>query len=142
MVFDSKVAKRFAEPVLMNQKGERVDKEEESYGCKVSIDLQRPDMCIVLDEVGSNLSMENDNANGGQLFVCGPEEEAYQSVATKGNHFTCLGLTRLDREALMCVVIIQGKRRDILTEAGVDWTKLYNSRLLDNCTDDEIEQFS
>ena len=66
-------------------------------------------MCIVLDKVGSNLSQENDSVSGGQKYVCGREEVPYQVVATKSNHFTCLGLTRLDCEALMCVVIIQGK---------------------------------
>ena len=99
----------------MNGKGEEVFCEEESVGCKVSIDIKRPDMCIVMDEVGCNLSQENDNRKGGQKYVCKSTEEPYQSIATKANHFTCLGLTLLDGQPLMCVVIIQGKKRDLVT---------------------------
>ena len=38
-----------------------------------------------------------------------------------------MGLTRLDGEALMCVVIIAGKRRDMLVETGIDWMELSDS---------------
>ena len=124
LVFDSKVATKYDNPVWVNEKGDEVQNEDESNGCKATIHLHRPDMCIVLDEVGCNLSQENDHCKGGQLFVCGANEVPYQSIATKHCHFTCLGLTRLDGHAIMCVVIIQGKRRDPLTESGINWKKL------------------
>ena len=109
---DCKVAVKYDAHVWVNEKGEIINDEKNSYGCKATIEIQRPDMCVVLDEVGCNLSQENDNAKGGELYVCSLDEEAYQSIATRNNHFTCWGLTRLDGEALMCVVIIQGKKRD------------------------------
>ena len=39
LVNDSKIAKFLPEPVWMNEKGERVENESESFGCKVSIDI-------------------------------------------------------------------------------------------------------
>ena len=141
LVDDCKIATRFPSPVWMNKEGKIVDNENDSYGCKVNINIHRPDMGIVLDEVGCNLSQENDNANGGQLFVCGTNEQPYQTVATKSNHFTCLGLTRLDGEPLMCVIIIQGKRRDVLVEMGIDWNLLHQIADIDNLDDDELIDF-
>ena len=74
LVDDCKIATKFLSPVWMNKEGKIVENENELYGCKVSINLHRPYMCIVLDGVGCNLSQENDNANGAQLFVCGTNE--------------------------------------------------------------------
>ena len=110
LVHDSKVASWFDIPVFMNRDGEIVDDEADTYGMKVNINIEHPNMCIVMDEVGCNLSQTNDNATGGQMYVCGSDNEPYESCSTKNSHFTCLGLTRLDGVALMCVVIIQGKR--------------------------------
>ena len=141
MVDESKVAERLDEPVWMNKNGEVVSDEKDSVGAKVTARITRPDMCIVLDEVGCNLSQEYDNSKGGQLFVCGVDDEPYNSISTKYNHFTCLGLTRLDGEALMCVVIIQGKKRDMLTESGIDWTQLTDDVEIDNILDGEEAAF-
>ena len=124
MVNESKVANKLDEPVWMNEEGDIVEEESEAYGLKVTIDLHRPDMCIVMDEVGCNLTQEKDGAKGGQRFLCGADQEAYQSSATKNCHFTVLGLTTLAGEGLMCVVIIQGKKRDIVCETGIDWERL------------------
>ena len=141
LVYDSKVAIKFDKPVWMDNDGNIVVNEDDSYGCKVSIDIIRPDMCVVLDEVGCNLSQEKDSSKGGQMFVCGVKEQPYQSIATKANHFTCLGLTLLNGEALLCVVIIQGKRRDILAEAGINCDAIKDMNNLDTCSDDDDLNF-
>ena len=124
LVYDSKVASKFDKPKWMNGIGEEVFCENDSVVCKVSIDIKRPDMCIVMDEVECNLSQENDHSKGGQKFVCEVNEQPYQSVATKSNHFTCLGPTLLNGQALMCVVISVGKKKDLMTKVGIDWNKL------------------
>ena len=143
LVDECGVATRFSKPVWMNSSGEIVSNFEDAMGCKVSIDIDRKDMCIVLDEVGCNLTQEKDGSKGGEKYVCAPHEVPYQASSTKNNHFTCLGLTRLDGEPLMCVVLIQGKRRDILTETGVDWNKLCHDGVLrDINNDDEIAFFT
>ena len=141
LVYDSKVASKFDKPKWMNGIGEEVFCENDSVGCKVSIDIKRPDMCIVMDEVGCNLSQENDNNNGGKKFVCEVDGQPYQSVATKSNHFTCLGLTLLDEQALMCVVMIVGKKRDLITEVGIDWNRLKSMDSLDHCDQEDDAKF-
>ena len=120
LIYDCNIATKYTLPVWMNKEGKNVENENESYGCKVSINIHWPNMCIVLDKVGCNVSKENDNANRGHLFVCGKNEQPYQTVATKPNHFTCLGLTWLDGEPVMRVIIIQGKYHVILVEIGVN----------------------
>ena len=40
----------------MNKEGEIVDDKMDNFGYKVQLELHRPDMCIVFDEVGCNLS--------------------------------------------------------------------------------------
>ena len=124
LVNDYKVARKFDVPVWMNSEGKIVEDQRHAFGCKVTIDIHRPDMCIVFDEVGCNITQEKDGSIGGKRFICAVDEQPYQSCSTKTSHFTCLGLTRLDGEALMCVVIIQGKKRDIATESGIDWNAL------------------
>ena len=141
MVDESRVAERLENPVWMNEKGEIVSNEKHSFGLKVNVNITCPEMCIVLDKVGFNLSQEKDNNQGGQLFVCGCDDEPYQAISTKNNHFTCLGLTRLDGEALMCVVIITGKKRNMLVESGIDWTKLSEINDEYNIKDGEEVEF-
>ena len=134
---DSKIASKLDVPVWVNQDGDEVQTEDEAFGCKVDIKINRPDMCLVFDEVGCNLSQEGDNANGGERYMCAPDDVPYLSSATKNQHFTCLGLTRLDGQPLMCVVIIAGKKRDLATEVGIDWDKLddLDDDYLDSCDD-------
>ena len=142
LVHDSKVATYFDTPKYMNRDGDVVEDEADSYGLKCNIKINRPDMCVVMDEVGCNLSQTDDNANGGQMYVCEAGTVPYESCSTKNCHFTCLGLTRLDGEALMCVVIIQGKKRDVMTESGIDWSALKDRDDIPNIANgDEAEFF-
>ena len=82
LVDDSKIAKRFDERVFMDKEGNIVNDEKDSFGCKVIIDIQHLDMCIVMDELGCNLSQENDKVVGGQKYFCGENDQLYQSVLT------------------------------------------------------------
>ena len=120
----SKIARKFEEPVWMNQNGEIVENDTDAYGYKVTIDIHRPDLGIVLDECGCNLSQEGDGHIGGEKFLTGLEDKAYSSTSTKHNHFTVIRVTQLDGNPLMCVVIVSGKKHDVLVELGVDVSQL------------------
>ena len=52
----------------MNQHGRIVEDEKDSFECKVKVQLEHPDMAIVVDEVGCNTPQECDNAVGGEQF--------------------------------------------------------------------------
>ena len=57
LVFNNlKIVQKFSEPKWMNKEGEIVDDKMDNFGYKVQLELHRPDMCIVFDEVGCNLS--------------------------------------------------------------------------------------
>ena len=94
--------------------------EEDAFGCRVTHDLQYPEMCIVMDEVGGNTSQKGDGNNGGELHMCGVSMTPQQKASTKDKHFTLLGLTALNGDPVMCVVIFAGKRETKLYETGMD----------------------
>lgn len=58
-------------PIWYNKGGDVVldeMNEMDGYGYKVDITINRPDMAIVMDKVGCNISQEMDHAIGGQHF--------------------------------------------------------------------------
>jgi hypothetical protein len=108
---DAKIAKYLPTPVVwMDKNGKIVSQENEAYACKVMTKLTQPDMCIVMDKVGCNTSQLHDSHVGGTRFVVGKFNEARQLATKKDKHFTCLGLTLLMGNPLMCVVIVEGKQ--------------------------------
>ena len=94
--------------------------EKDALGCKVTHDILRPDMCIVGDEVGGNISMKGDGHAGGELYLCAKGTIPQKKVSNKDKHFTLMGLTSLDGAPVMCVLIIAGKRAKAMTELGID----------------------
>jgi hypothetical protein len=118
---DAGVAKFLASPVWMNNKGEVVSYEKDAYGCKVKCKLTRPDMVICMDEVDCNTRQLNNGHVGGTRYVIGKNKEARLIAIKKDKHSTCLGLILLNGDPLMCVVIVEGKTRQLLVESGVDW---------------------
>ena len=142
LVEESKIAERIPQPVWMNLEAKEVTNEMDADGCKVTINITRPDMALVLDECGCNLSQEGDSGNrSSQLVVGGTKHTAYDTIATKHNHFTVLGITRLDGVAIMCVIIINGKKHSTAVELGIDTALLKNNVVLNESmtVDDEIE---
>jgi hypothetical protein len=107
------VAKELSVPIYMDEVGNHVKgrrRKERVKGMKVKVNLTRPDMCIVLDEVGSSLSMVNDGHIGGTKYICQKGDEPKTPSSKKEKHFMCLGLTALDGNPVMCVVIIDSKK--------------------------------
>ena len=82
--------------------------------------LLHPDRCFVGDEVGGNISMKGDGHVGGKLFLTSPDSVAYDRVSVSEKRFTLIGLTALDGSPVMCILIIQGKTKDLSVETGID----------------------
>ena len=116
---DSKVAIELEAPVWMDSLGNEV-LEESAFGCKVTHDITRRDICFVMDEVGGNISQKGDGNIGGQLQLCENGKTPQEKISTKDKHYTVLGVTNLDGEAVMCVVILAGVDRIPLVETGLD----------------------
>lgn len=113
------LAIQLEEPKWMDANGREVPPTE-LLGCKVTHKITKPEWCIVADEVGSDLSMKGDGRVGGQKFMCGRGNEPYNKSSNRSKHFTCLGLTLLTGEPLMCVVIFAGKTPKAEVEFGLD----------------------
>ena len=116
---EAKIATKLETPVWMNEKGEEVS-ELESVGMKVTIIITHPELGVTVDEVGSNTSMMNDGHVGGTRHVVAKGNVCQQKASKKDKRFTVLGLTCFSGDALMCVVIIDAKTRDLFVELGVD----------------------
>ena len=110
VMIKSKIARRLETSVWMDEANNVLESEDNSIGCKVEVDLFRPEMALVLDKVGCNTSQECNNAVGGELFLSGKNLHPYRTVSTRHNHFTVLGVTALSGEPVLCVVIISEKK--------------------------------
>ena len=73
-----------------------------------------------MDEVGGNIHMTGDGDIGGEQYLCEKGTIPQMKTSKGDKHFTLLGLTLLSGDALMCVVIFSGKRRNTMVETGID----------------------
>jgi hypothetical protein len=138
LVHESKIAEFLPEPVWMDKDGNEVG-EEQAFGCKVRIKYTHPELAICCDEVGCNISQDGDGNMGGTKYVCHVDDEPSNSSTKKDSHFTCLGLTRFDGHPLMCVVLLSGKKRNLMVETGID-TDL-NQPVIGNIEEDGQYEF-
>jgi len=65
------VAVRLPEPIWMDADGNHVE-EDDLFGCKVTCDITKPDICVVADEVGRNTSQKDDGNMGGERWLTEP----------------------------------------------------------------------
>ena len=113
------VATKRAEPVWMDETGKVCD-ESQAYGCKVTHDLIYPEWCLVGDEVGGNISIKGDGHVEGRLYLAPKGRVAYRKVCKADRKFTLIGLTSLDGQPVMCIVIIHGTQINCSAEVGID----------------------
>ena len=113
------VATLLDEPEWQDMNGVRC-LESDALGCKVTHHLTHPEMCVVMDEVGANTNQKGDGKIGGRLLVCAKGTVPQEKINTKDKHWTLLGLTALNGDAIMCVAIFAGKRPQAVVETGYD----------------------
>lgn len=116
---ETNVAVELPDPVWMNDYGEEVQ-EEHATDCKVIHDLKHPEMYIVMEEVGGNISQEGDGNKGGEMYICAKGMVSQQKTNSRDKHYTLLGLTTLSGDAVMYVIIFSRKKENRLWETGID----------------------
>ena len=126
VTIESKIVTRLPESKWMNSSGLVVEDKRDAIGCKVEVDFIKPGLVLVLDEVGCNTSQECDNNVGGKLLLTGRNNQVYRSISTYHNHFTVIGVTALNGDPVLCVVIIAGKNGKIPVVSGIDWDVVQN----------------
>ena len=105
---ESGFADKLDSPQWMERYSNMVEDQESSVGYKIEVSLDMPHMASVMDTVWCNLSQETDKRVGGELFYL-KKDKAYKSISTHHSHFTVLGITTLDGNPVVCVVIMTGK---------------------------------
>ena len=113
------VAVKLDTPVWQDEHGSPCP-ESSAFGCKVTHTLTHPEMCFVMDEVGGNISQKGDGHEGGKLLVCEKGVDPQKTINTKDAHWTLLGLTSLNGDAVMCIIIFAGVRESAVVETGMD----------------------
>ena len=66
---EAKIAVELPDPIWMNDYGEEVP-EEDAIGYNVTHNLKHPEMCIMMDEVGGNISQKVDGNKGSEMYIC------------------------------------------------------------------------
>ena len=95
--------------------------------------LVRPEMCLVVDEVGSNISQRGDGHVRGRKYCCEFGSIPQNRASHNDRHFTCLGFTSLSDEPVLCVVIIAGINQAYEVEVGID----PDAKIIGDPTDDD-----
>ena len=72
------------------------------------------------DEVGWNINQTGDGDVGTEKYLCEKVQIPQEKVSKNNEHFTLIGLTLLTSAPLLCVMILTGKRHNVIVELGVD----------------------
>ena len=119
-LLDCKIAVLFDQSVWMNKEGQSVSRDDnDRIGMKVTIDIIRPDLCLLADEVGCNTCQKGDGHVGGKRLVCQKGCVPYKVTGKKDKHFTVMGFTNLAGEPILCVILITGKEDNFLVRTGI-----------------------
>ena len=112
--------KRTDGPMYMTSNGEVAKTWDTKFGLPCTHTITNPEMCLVVDEVGSDLSQKGDGHVGGAMFACEKGTCPQNKVQHTDKHFTLLGFTALNGEPVLCLVILAGVRETLNVESGID----------------------
>lgn len=121
-MLDCGVAERLDPPQWMDKEGNIVESQADAFGMPCTIRITHPDLCLVGDEVGGNTSQKGDGHIGGKKVVGERGCVSQVKASKKEKKFTVIGLTALNGEPVMCIIIIEGKERKIEVEMGLDYS--------------------
>jgi len=126
------VASKIDVPLYMDRDGNSTASQSEAFGCKCTHRIDHPSMCLVVDEVGSNLSQKGDGHIGGQKYVWAKGTIPQIKVQHTEKYFTLLSFTAISGEVVLCLIIISGTREHLNIETGIDPTKITTGDVTDS----------
>ena len=112
--------KRTDGPMYMTNNGEVAKTWDTKFGLLYTHTIMNPEMCLVVDEAGSDLSQKGDGQVGGAMLACEKGTCPQNKVQHTDKHFTLLGFTALNGEPVLCLVILAGVRETLNVESGID----------------------
>ena len=87
---------------------------------KTNYHLTHLEMCLVVDEVGSDISQKGDRHIAGKKYVCEIDSIPKEQASHTDKHFTLLGFTALNGKPVLCLIIIAGIKELYEVETGID----------------------
>ena len=72
------------------------------------------------DDVDGNISMKRDGHVVGRLYLTAKGKAASRKTSKTDRRFTMIGLTSLNSQPVMCIMIIQGVEENRAVEAAID----------------------
>jgi hypothetical protein len=114
------VASKCNELMYAKNDGSIATEWNDKFGLPCTHQIDHPQMCLVVDEVGSDLSQKGDGHIGGAKYACEHGSHAQNKVQHTDKHFTLLGFTALTGEPVLCLVIIAGVKETLAVESGID----------------------
>ena len=90
-------------PVHMNRDADNdtTTNMKEAFGLPCAHKIIHPDMCLVVDEVGSNLSQKGDGHMEGTKMLSEKHCISQEQVQHKDKHFTLVGFTALSGDPVL-----------------------------------------
>ena len=107
---DAAVATPLPTPVWINHYDKEC-RDSDTLGCMVTHRLCHPELCFIGDEVGNNISMKGDVNAGGKILCTKQGTSPYEKASSTDKKFTKIGLSVLDGNHVMCLLIFQGRKR-------------------------------
>jgi hypothetical protein len=109
---DAGVARVREIAVFMNRSGDIVD-EASKFGEPCDIEILHPDYILFGDETGCNTSQKKDGHEAGTKYICASGQVPKTACVTTDHRFTLLPITTASGEAVVSVVIFQGKSSEV-----------------------------
>ena len=119
-MLECKVASKRMHPVYETADGTPATEWKDVFGIPCTHKIDHPEMCLVVDEVGSDLSQKGDGHIGGSKYACERGTVPQNKVQHTDKHFTLLGFTALTGDPVLCLIIIAGVQESLSVESGID----------------------
>ena len=117
---ECKYTSRYDTPIYSTNNGSIATKWSQKFGLHCTHKIDHPEMCLVVDEVGSDLSQKGDGHIGGAKYACEKGTHSQNKVQHTDKHFTLLGFIALTGEPVLCLVILAGVQEILSVESGID----------------------
>ena len=75
---------------------------------------------VMMNETGGNTCQKGDGFVGGVRLLCKKGTVVRQKVIVKDKYYTVICLTNLNREPIICIIIIAGLKSSLIVETDVD----------------------
>jgi len=87
--------------------------------------IVKPELLLFVDEVGANMSQQEDRNIGGKKLLVAKDEWALCQSTMNDGHFTMLGFTSTSGEPVSCVVIVAAQKMEVLVLMGYQpWAEI------------------